>query len=127
MKNILLIFLGGGIGSCLRYLVSSWLSALALYLPLGTLLSNILACLILGCFVSLFEAQLLKSEEIRLLVMIGICGGFSTFSTFSSELFTYWKNEQYNQLLIYTLLSLVACHLSIFLGIWAGKSLFMIK
>lgn len=82
-----LIFLGGGLGSVTRYGVGK--AALLFFegnkFPLGTLLANTLACIILGFTLYFFKDKLLANEWIKPLVIIGFCGGFSTFSTFSLD------------------------------------------
>lgn len=121
--TFLAVFLGGGLGSCLRFAISSWLNPISALLPLGTFLANILACFILGMAASLFQNKMANNELIRLFIMVGVCGGFSTFSTFSNELLVYWKSQQYGQLMIYSSLSLLSCHLAILAGMWLGKNL----
>lgn len=122
-KEILVIFLGGGIGSCLRYAISSWLNSLASFLPWGTLSANALACFILGMTAYFFQHRLLHSELLRLFIMVGVCGGFSTFSTFSSELWSFGENEKWLNLISYMFISLLLCHLSLLLGMFVAKNL----
>jgi CrcB protein len=122
-KEFLVVFLGGGVGSCLRYAISSWLNPLSAFLPFGTLSANSLACFILGIVAYFFQHKFLHSELLRLFIMVGVCGGFSTFSTFSSELWSFWKNEQWLNLLTYMLMSLLLCHLFLLLGMLVAKNL----
>lgn len=123
MKTLLFVFLGGGMGSCCRYLVSKWLNPLTEFIPYGTLASNILSCIVLGLGAYLFENKFSDHNLLRIMVLIGFCGGFSTFSTFSNEAFSFLKNSQYTNLAIYIIASLVVCNLAIGLGLWLGKLL----
>ena len=86
MNNILLVFLGGGIGSLARFGVSEIVkSNFKSSFPIATLCSNILSCLILALMVGMFSGKMDENPAIKTLVIVGVCGGFSTFSTFSFE------------------------------------------
>jgi fluoride exporter len=79
-SNILLVGAGGGIGSILRYLIQRYMNA---GYPWGTMAVNILGCFIIGLLWGLFTKHV--SEQMRLLLVTGFCGGFTTFSSFTYE------------------------------------------
>ena len=82
----LYIFLGGGLGSVTRFLFSkATLSWMPTSFPIGTFLANIVACLILAIVMLTFSSKSTEYVWIQPLILIGFCGGFSTFSTFSNE------------------------------------------
>src|ERR1051326_5940306 len=86
MNNILLVFLGGGIGSLARYGVSEIVRMnFKSHFQLATLISNLVSCAALALAVGMFNEKIGSNPAMRLLVVAGFCGGFSTFSTFSFE------------------------------------------
>jgi CrcB protein len=87
MRNVLIVGLGGCIGSMLRYLVAGWVQGLCAgsFFPYGTLSVNVIGCLFVGLLGGLADNAELLSPATRLLLMVGLLGGFTTFSTFGYE------------------------------------------
>jgi CrcB protein len=113
--NYLLIFLGGGLGSMARYGIWKLLGAYSINFPLATFMANALSSLILGFLLGL---QLKGSidDHSKLLLMIGFCGGFSTFSTFSAETLKLIQYGNYVTGISYIFLSVLICWAFIILG-----------
>lgn len=85
IRNIIFVAIGGALGSVVRYLVSKWINDLSsTSFPFGTMAVNITGCLLIGIFYGLTERWGL-SGEMKLLLTVGFCGGFTTFSTFMNE------------------------------------------
>ncbi|TFH46255.1 MAG: fluoride efflux transporter CrcB, partial [Bacteroidia bacterium] len=86
IKNILLIGLGGFFGSIARYFVSMLnLSVHFFSIPVGTLVVNVIGSLVIGFLTGIAEKSTLLTAEWRMFLMVGLCGGFTTFSTFANE------------------------------------------
>ncbi len=94
------VFLGGGLGSLARYLVSDLLKSQSMVFPWGTLAANAISCVILGFLVG-YHLKNDLSASYRLLLMTGFCGGFSTFSTFSSEAYLLLQDGKFKVALAY--------------------------
>lgn len=106
--------IGGGIGSALRWGISQRLNAFFPLLPPGTLISNIIAGFIIG-FATVFFTRLTSfSPAVKLMITTGLCGGLSTFSTFSEEVFSHLQNEDYiwasTEIAVHVLFSLLAVY-----------------
>ncbi|WP_041497143.1 fluoride efflux transporter CrcB [Nonlabens marinus] len=102
-KPLLFVFLGGGLGSALRFAVSLWMNTGQIkWIP--TLAVNVLGCLLLGSVLALNDKSQLQ-ESIFLLLAVGFCGGLTTFSTFSAELYFLLKQAAYLQAVTYFMLS----------------------
>jgi CrcB protein len=117
MKQILLIGLGGFIGSVARYFVSK----LNIYwhflsIPMGTLTVNIIGSLLIGFLVGISGKSDLLTPGMRLFWMVGICGGFTTFSSFSNENMQLIQNGQFLTALIYTGLSIILGFSAVYFG-----------
>jgi CrcB protein len=93
MNNLLLVFLGGGVGTLARYGIAAIVqSNFKINFPIATLCSNIISCLILALTVTLFSDKLVVNPNLRMLIIVGFCGGFSTFSAFSYETVTLMRS-----------------------------------
>ena len=117
MKNILLIGFGGFVGSVARYFVSK----LNLYwnflsIPIGTLTVNVLGCFILGFLTGVTEKSAILTVSFRLFLMVGFCGGFTTFSTFANENLMLMHTGQIVSIAIYTALSIILGFLGVYFG-----------
>lgn len=118
MQNALLVGMGGFIGSVLRYLLNSWVYSLVEYplFPWGILIVNILGCLFIGIIGGLAETREILTSSVRIFLMIGVLGGFTTFSSFGYDTFGLMRSGQ---------LYLAAANvlLQVFLGlgaVWIG-------
>ena len=113
--GFIFVGLGGAIGAILRYSIG--LIPINMSFPLKTLLINILGSFLIGLFAGFFSSFNV-SKNLRLLLETGLCGGFTTFSTFSLENINLLENKQYGEAILYMGLSL-GCSL---LGAYLGKS-----
>ena len=114
MLNSGLVFLGGGLGSVCRYALGEWLNVQ--FFPYNTLISNVLACFVLGVLLGIQQREGM-SQTYVLLVGTGFCGGFSTFSTFSKELLIWLQQGQWLWAMGYLCLSVVLGIGAVYLGI----------
>lgn len=120
IKQILLVFLGGGVGSVLRFLLSRNLNQISA-IPLGTLLVNFSGSLIIGLVLGLGLKQEVLSANATLLLATGFCGGFTTFSAFSFENQALLKAGDYLNFGIYSAGSIVLGIAAVLLGLWLAK------
>jgi len=122
IKNFLIVGLGGAAGSMLRYAVQKFFQAqTAATFPTGTLLVNIAGCFMIGILWSLVSRSLTWDDELKLLLMTGFCGGFTTFSAFTLEGIGLLKENRTVLFVIYVTASVVGGLLATFIGIRIAK------
>lgn len=121
MKQFLLVFLGGGFGSLLRYLISRSLNPYFTNFYLGTFLVNGIGCLLIGFILGMSMKTNILSQNQTLLLTTGFCGGFTTFSTFALEGHLLLKDYNLLHFSFYTLSSIAIGILAVSLGFWASK------
>ncbi|MRI63834.1 CrcB family protein [Ornithobacterium rhinotracheale] len=110
-KNLLFIFIGGGVGSVLRFLLSFF----NYNYSFGTFLANFFGCVLIGFFMALGERSVLN-QSVYLLLAVGLCGGFTTFSTFTAENYKMLVSGDYLGFGIYSLGTFIICILGLILG-----------
>jgi CrcB protein len=122
IKNLLIVGLGGGAGSMLRYAVQKIFQVQSVApFPTGTLLVNIAGCFLIGILWSMVSRSLTWNEEMKLLLMTGFCGGFTTFSAFTLEGIGLLKENKTALFFIYLTASVVGGMLATFIGIRIAK------
>ena len=121
MKQILLVFVGGGFGSVLRYIIGKYLNSTETGIPYGTFTANILGSLLIGIILGLALKNNALSENHTLLLATGFCGGFTTFSAFAYENHVFLKAGDFTSFAVYTIASFVIGFLAVFFGMYLVK------
>ena len=118
MKSFLLVFLGGGLGSGLRYLVTITMNQYSKVLPFGTFTVNMLGCLLIGLILGYAQRENTLTSNQTLLLATGFCGGFTTFSAFANENLELIKNGELFNFSGYTIGSVLIGILAVFIGFY---------
>lgn len=121
MFKLFLVGIGGFLGSILRYITSEFIFRILgkPYFPYGTLFVNIFGCFSIGFLSGLSENKQLFNPETRIFILVGLLGGFTTFSTFGYEVFSFARDGQ-----IISSLSNLAFHIILgIVGVWFGYSM----
>lgn len=121
MKQFLLVFLGGGLGSLLRYVISKTFNNYFQHFYLGTFLVNIIGCLLIGLVIGVSFKNNYLTQNQTLLLTTGFCGGFTTFSTFAFEKHTLLKAGEIFHFSFYLIASIVIGILAVSIGLWLSK------
>jgi CrcB protein len=120
MGKVLLVGLGGFVGSILRYLFSGYVQqwTQSTVFPFGTLLVNLTGCLVIGFLSQLADSRGVFTAETRVLVFVGVLGGFTTFSTFTNETMNFMRQSEFMPAFWN-----VSAHIVLGLGaVWLGRA-----
>ena len=123
IKHLLLVFIGGGLGSVCRYLISEITYFKNLIFPYPTLLTNLLGCFLIGLILGWSIKNSNINSSLIILFTVGFCGGFTTFSSFSYESLTLINNNQLLNLFIYIFSSILIGIFAVFVGLKISKYL----
>ena len=115
-REIVAVFVGGGIGSIIRYLITKISFFSNNSFPYSTFISNIIGCFILGLALTYFMKNDSQNSTIFIFIAVGFCGGFTTFSTFSSEGLELINNGNLITFMVYTLTSIFLGIVAVYLG-----------
>jgi CrcB protein len=124
MQKVLLAGLGGFIGSAARYSIGMLLSRVsaALTFPVATLLVNVTGSFLIGFLLGTTPARTWLSDDSRVLVIVGVIGGFTTFSTFSLDTLQLWRETNAARAGLNVVLNLTLCLLAVWLGDMSGRA-----
>ena len=124
LKSLLIVGAGSFVGGSLRYLLSIYMrNVCGQGFPWGTLAVNLLGCFIFGIIFAIFSKHSTTDNALCLLLTTGVCGGFTTFSTFANESVLMLQNDNIGGFIGYVATSIIAGLLLVVLGYWIVKSL----
>lgn len=122
IRTLLVVALGGGIGSALRFIVSKAVSEnMDGTFPYPTFAVNIAGCLLIGLFYGLSSRGSLGGNSVKMLLTTGLCGGFTTFSTFCNENLALLRGGNAVAALLYAGLSVMLGFMAVAAGYWIAE------
>ena len=121
MFRLVLIMLGGGVGTGLRYGIHTGLNKWLDGFPYGIMAANMLGCFLAGLLGAIFLAATHIREDYRLAIMIGFLGGLTTFSSYAFDTLKLWIDQRTTAALVNVIVNNVACLLLVSLGYWLGS------
>ena len=124
IRSLIIVALGGGMGSALRFLASKFVQDnMSGAFPYPTMAVNIMGCLLIGVFYGLSSRGSLGGDSAKLLLTTGLCGGFTTFSTFCNENLSLMRGGHALATLLYTSGSVVLGFIAVAVGYWIAEKL----
>ncbi len=123
MKNLLLVFVGGGVGSALRYAMSGLVYRLtSLGFPYGTVVVNVAGCFAIGFLMTALAARFDDSPALKVFLTIGLLGGFTTYSSFSYETIALIQEAKMGAAMANVFVTLAGCLAGTWVGLGVGRS-----
>jgi CrcB protein len=120
INNIVLVFVGSGLGGVLRYTISKFLTTNSGF-PIGILLANLIASFTIGLLLVIGSQRFPSSERLYVLLAIGFCGGLSTFSSFAADNVQFLKSKELLLFFLNSSITFVGCLLAVWIGINLGR------
>lgn len=118
MKSLILVFLGGGLGSVLRFVIGKYLNNNPLGIPYGTFAVNILGSFLIGIILGFASKNIAITQSQTLFLATGFCGGFTTFSAFSYENHLFLTSGNFIGFALYSIASFAIGLVVVFLGLY---------
>tara|TARA_Y100000590_G_scaffold55108_1_gene57652 strand:- start:696 stop:1067 length:372 start_codon:yes stop_codon:yes gene_type:complete len=116
LKEVLLIFLGGGLGSSFRWVINKLVPSDSF--PYSTISVNLIGCLLIGIIAGYLLTNNTSKSEVYPLLVIGFCGGLTTFSAFALENYNLIKSNDFFNSILYITLSVVGCIIMVYTGFY---------